>query len=160
MELGLLVIGVAAGMLCPNSFVLLASGFVSLTHTRAFSDTYICFDLFFRFLNRYPPGSSDAERAGQHLAGGYYGALLQVCGDLDYLVKWLGLPHYSSSANLCVLCGTTQKGPTSWLDNRKLAEWTNTEKTPHTWKQTATTKSPLFALPGMSGLGVAYYYMH
>ena len=109
---------------------------------------------------RYVAGSADAKRAGQPLAGGYYGALLQLCGDLDYNVKWLSLPHFGAATKLCVLCGATLKGPKTWLDNRPAAEWPQTEVTPATWKQAATTKCAIFEVPGMSGLGVALDYMH
>ena len=33
---------------------------------------------------KYPPSSVDGRRAGQQLANGYYGCLVQLCGDLDY----------------------------------------------------------------------------
>ena len=109
---------------------------------------------------KYLPGTLDANRAGKPLAGGYFGALLQLCGDLDYNTKWLGLPHYGSGATPCVLCRATQNGATTWMDNRPTAEWTKTEHTPETWRQTATTKCAIFQVPGMSGLGLAYDYMH
>ncbi len=52
----------------------------------------------------YSIGSADAERAGKDLAGGYFGVLWALRGDLDYYKKKvLRLAHYAA-ASPCLWC--------------------------------------------------------
>ena len=53
-----------------------------------------------------PPSSVDGRRAGQQLANGYYGCLVQLCGDLDYYATiWASqggatIPSHALNANV------------------------------------------------------------
>ena len=61
---------------------------------------------------RFDPNSPQGQKAGKQLAGGYIGVLLQLCGDLDYFQKWIGLPVSTTHARPCGLCRATFAGPT------------------------------------------------
>ena len=72
---------------------------------------------------RFPPGTKEALRAGQQLAKGYFGCLVQFAGDLDYYAAWLQIPRWSNHAKPCSQCRSTFYGETSWLDNRTGSGW-------------------------------------
>ena len=44
----------------------------------------------------FEAGSLQAHKAGQDLAGGFRGILVQTAGDLDYYSKWLETPRVAS----------------------------------------------------------------
>ncbi|CAJ1415972.1 unnamed protein product [Effrenium voratum] len=58
----------------------------------------------------FPRESPEWKKAGQRLAGKYFGCLVQLCGDLDYYAKWLGVPHYGSHSAPCSQCRCTYRG--------------------------------------------------
>lgn len=75
--------------------------------------------------NEYSPGSPEALKSGQLLAGGYCGVLWSITGDLDYMSGVLQLPHYSLKAGPCAICKCTGgEGADSWKDCRPEAPWT------------------------------------
>ena len=45
--------------------------------------------------SRYLRRSPEARKAGSSLCDGYYGVLVQLAGDFDYLAKWLEVPRWS-----------------------------------------------------------------
>ena len=109
---------------------------------------------------KYPPTSAEGRKAGQPLANGYYGCLVQLCGDLDYYASYLDVPRWSSHTKPCSQCRCSFEGVLSWLDNRSVAEWQNSLLSPHNWKTHWESRSALFQLPGMSACSVAMDLMH
>lgn len=109
---------------------------------------------------KYPPSSVDGRRAGQQLANGYYGCLVQLCGDLDYYATYLDVPRWSNHSKPCSQCKCSFEGALSWLDNRAVAQWQNSLLTPHNWKTHWESNFALFELPGMSACSVAMDLMH
>ena len=109
---------------------------------------------------RYGRFSDEGKKATTDLAGGYFGCLLQLCGDLDYNARWLGLPRWSNHAKPCALCMATFRGPLSWTDNRPSALWISSCLTIANWREYCETECEIFDLPGMSGLSVAMDYTH
>lgn len=108
----------------------------------------------------YKRGTVEWTKAGKPLANGHFGVLLQFSGDLDYFVKFLGLPQYSTLRNLCAQCKCQYSGPRSWLDNRENSGWQQNLLSAGNWRTWWTTRCPLFSLPGVSALSIALDYMH
>ncbi|CAE8680872.1 unnamed protein product [Polarella glacialis] len=106
---------------------------------------------------QYAPTSPEGRKAGRDLAGGYYAALIQIAGDLDYNCKFLGLPRWSAANQCCALCKATKNGILSWMDNRDTAAWIGTIGIGTIGTPSACR---LFDLPGMSAPCVAMDYMH
>lgn len=109
---------------------------------------------------RFDPNSPQGQKAGKQLGGGYIGVLLQLCGDLDYFQKWIGLPVSTTHARPCGLCRATFAGPTSWMDNRPNSPWQATMLSTGNWKEHWNSSCALFDLPGMTGLCLAMDLMH
>lgn len=111
---------------------------------------------------RYTADSLEGQRAGSLLAGGFFGVLFAITGDLEYMAKTLGLPRFSSATNPCCLCRCLKHGPMTLTDCRyPLAPWLGTMWNPLEWKAWEDRcKNKLFDIPGVSGLTVAYDYMH
>ena len=110
---------------------------------------------------RYHPQSREGKKAGKHLAGGYYGIVMALIGDLDYMNKFLGLPHWTSAANPCNLCKCTKAGPLTWKDSRSNAPWRATTYTTGSWRANPDrSKNPIFDTANMSGLSCQSDYMH
>ena len=65
---------------------------------------------------RYRHSTPAGRKAGTPLAGGYFGVLLQLSGDLDHFTKWLGLPQSTTHSKPCALCRAQYSGANSWLD--------------------------------------------
>ena len=74
---------------------------------------------------KFTKRSREGLKAGKHLAAGYRACLLQLCGDLDYFQKWMGIPQSTTHAKPCCQCRATFTGVTSWLDNRPNSPWQN-----------------------------------
>ena len=73
------------------------------------------------FNKPFPPGSPEAQRAGQKLADGLFLVIWSLKADLDHLAKAYGLPHYGSLFPCC-LCPATadQSAPQDmWYNNFK-----------------------------------------
>ena len=51
---------------------------------------------------RYPPQSREGKKAGKYLAGGFYGIVMALIGDLDYMNKFLGQPHWQVLQTLAI----------------------------------------------------------
>ena len=109
---------------------------------------------------KYTRLSEDGQRAGKPLAGGFYGCLWAVMGDLDYLNKVLGLPHHSANSP-CTLCQCQIHGESSWKNNSNSAGWVQTIWSPTSWLQWAGRAAcKLFEIPGVTACTVAMDYMH
>lgn len=108
----------------------------------------------------YHHSTPEGRKAGTPLAGGYFGVLLQLSGDLDYFHKWLGLPQSTTHSKPCALCKAQYSGTNSWLDNRPGSPWQNTILTAANWQSWWTTDCSLFKLPGMTSMSIALDLMH
>ena len=71
----------------------------------------------------YSPSSAEGKKRGKALAGGFSAVLVQLSGDLDYNTKWLGAPNSTAANRPCSLCRATLHGPSTYLDNRNGAKW-------------------------------------
>ena len=110
---------------------------------------------------RHPPQSREGKKAGKYLAGGFYGIVMALIGDLDYMNKFLGLPHWASAANPCNLCLCTKAGPLTWKDSRPNAPWRATTYTTGSWQANPDrSKNPIFDAANISGLSCQSDYMH
>jgi hypothetical protein len=108
----------------------------------------------------YNPRSPQGKRAGTALAAGYFGVLWGIMGDLDYFASDLGLPRFSA-ASPCTLCRCCNEGPAFWSDFRQNAAWIEECWTNEEWLAwDGRSTSPLFTMPGVTGLTVALDYMH
>eukprot|EP00438_Fugacium_kawagutii_P009843 Skav209194 [mRNA] locus=C9123531:153:1742:- [translate_table: standard] len=113
--------------------------------------------------SKYSPGSPEALKAGEPLAGGFFCCLWAIIGDLDYMNGVLQLPHYSLKAGPCAICRCTGgEGPDSWKDCRPTAPWTTLF-----WKKTeweawgGKTPCKLFSNTiGLTCHNVFYDWMH
>ena len=83
---------------------------------------------------RFPRNSTEYERAGKQLAGGWRGCLVQLAGDLDYYSKWFGAPRWSNHQKPCSICRSTFRGRLSWRDNRYNSAWQNATLKPSNYR--------------------------
>lgn len=109
---------------------------------------------------RFPRNSTEYERAGKQLAGGWRGCLVQLAGDLDYYSKWFGAPRWSNHQKPCSICRCTFRGRLSWRDNRYNSAWQNATLKPSNYRNHFSPTCPLFQLPGFSSLCMAMDWMH
>lgn len=111
-------------------------------------------------VSRYTKNSDEGKKAGQWIAGGFKGVLVQLGGDLDYLAKYLGLPRSSLHSNPCGMCKCTFHGVLSWMDNRECAAWIRSLLTVSNWKEHLKSDCILFQLAGLNALSIAFDWMH
>lgn len=111
-------------------------------------------------VSRYTKNSDEGKKAGQWIAGGFKGVLVQLGGDLDYLAKYLGLPRSSLHSNPCGMCKCTFHGVLSWMDNRECAAWIRSLVTVSNWKEHLKSDCILFQLAGLNALSIAFDWMH
>lgn len=109
---------------------------------------------------KYNRTSPEGRKAGQPLAGKYRACLLQICGDLDYLTKWLQVPNSTNHSRPCCQCKCTFSGTQTWLDCREGSPWQSSLLTTRNWRQHWSPTCALFRLPGLSCWSVAYDLMH
>jgi hypothetical protein len=110
---------------------------------------------------RYSQYSEQGQKALFPLAGGFFGVLWAILGDLDYMVKILDLPNFKSKVNPCTLCKCSGVGDNSWTDFRPNAKWLKQCWTAFEWLAWEDrSKNPLFTLPGVTCLTVCLDYMH
>ena len=109
---------------------------------------------------RYPPSSPEGKRAGMPLANGFFGCLVQLCGDLEYYASYLSIPRWSQHSRPCSQCRCTYQGPMTWLDCRQNTQWQFSHLTPLDWRSHFDPPCFLFQLPGMSALSISMDYMH
>lgn len=110
---------------------------------------------------RFDPQSAEGQKGGSLLAGGFYGILISLCGDLDYNNKFLSLPHWSSSTRPCNLCLCTATGSHTWRDFRLEAPWRSTLFTSLGWMaDPGRSRCILFDNPNISGLTAQPDWMH
>ena len=96
----------------------------------------------------YTPESPEGRLAGTSLAGGYYGVLWLIRGDLDHMAKAFGFP-YATAASPCGCCqaNSTDK---PWTDGRlETAAWATSIWTHDSWKAAHPNPHPIFTLPGV-----------
>ena len=110
---------------------------------------------------RYDRSSEHGRRALSPLAGGHYGVLWGILGDLDYMNKALDLPRSTLAAGPCALCRCKGFGPLSWTDFRTGAPWRNVQWTAHEWRLwEGRSKCPLFTDPNFSPWLLSMDWMH
>lgn len=106
----------------------------------------------------YPPGSPEAQKAGSPLAGGFFGVLWCIKGDLEHMTKVFGLPRWDSQ-NPCALCAANTTD-TPWTDARSQAAWRQKVWTNASWREHRPEHHPLFDLPGCGILAFTPDIMH
>ena len=100
-------------------------------------------------------------KAGQLLAGGYFGVLWAIQGDLEFLANVIDIPRWSLKSGPCCLCRCTGGGPLSWANFTPKANWLKTLWTTTSWKAwPGKSKNLLFSLPGVAIMSIALDYMH
>lgn len=124
----------------------------------------------------YQPGTVEADRAGQYLAGGLFCTLWTIKSDMDYLSNNLGLEH-SSGRMKCPWClanvfedpddqyaGALNLPIAPWNDLEPSAAWRGTVwEDPVSWRAFHGGQAelhPIFSIPGVSILNVAADTMH
>ena len=95
----------------------------------------------------YPPGSREARRAGQPLAGGYFCTLWCIRADLDFLSSTLGLSS-ASSRQPCACCRANSTD-LPWTDHRPESAWRATIWRNPQWRVEHPGRMQLFHLPGV-----------
>jgi hypothetical protein len=70
----------------------------------------------------WPQGSNRCRMAGQQLAGTYFGALVDSCGDWDFQCKLYHLPTWSS-ADMCWCCHARNDGLLQYSNVAPTAPW-------------------------------------
>lgn len=93
---------------------------------------------------KFPPSSVEGQKAGQQLANGYFGCVVQLCGDLDDYASYSDLPRRSSHTKPCSQCRCSFEGALSWLENRPVAQISLLSS--HNWKTHSESRAPLFKL--------------
>ena len=110
---------------------------------------------------RYKRGTPEHAKAKTPLAGGYYGVLWGLIGDLDYFHQILKLPHFLRAKDFCPLCKASQKGEMTWCNFRANAPWRQTCWASHEWRSwSGRSTSSFFSLSYTSCLTVSLDYMH
>ena len=110
--------------------------------------------------NPFTPGSADAAKAKTDLAGGFYGCLWIVRGDMEYMCKAWGFPS-PNGVKRCAHClADTRALP--WTDVRPDALWrATTWTTNQQWADAFPDRSILFKnVPGLSILNCMPDVMH
>eukprot|EP00971_Amphidinium_carterae_P121777 2411319-Amphidinium_carterae.1 len=107
--------------------------------------------------NPFKEGTLDHERAGSALAGPYWGALIALTGDMEWLHQGYGLNAHNSTSP-CSFCACTSTEP-PWTDIRPEAEWRSQVWTNDLWS-TCHTAIPLLELPTTGIESVFYDIMH
>ena len=109
---------------------------------------------------KYAKGSKEWKRAGSWLAGGFYGIVVGLCGDLDYMAKFLQVPHWASSKP-CGWCRRSRTGANTWKDSRENAPWRATVHTVSSWRASPDrSTNPIFSAKNISGLTTLFDFMH
>lgn len=98
----------------------------------------------------YPEHSPEARRAKDqvYLAGGYYGILYIVRGDLEHMHKAYNFP--SAGAGQRCACCKANTSDIPWTDARADALWRGTVWTNAAWKESFANPNPIFELPGVA----------
>lgn len=106
----------------------------------------------------YVAGTTAAVKAGQPLAGGFYGIVWALRADLDHHSKAYGLRH-ASSRQPCFLC-KANSSDIPWTDTRPTALWRGTIWEDMTWKREHTDCHPLFTLPAVGMTAIIPDILH
>ena len=95
----------------------------------------------------------------RHLAGGFFGLLFGILGDLDFLAKGIGLEfHGATATHPCVWCPATLEH-LNWRDFRPQATWKQHCYTKRSWSRTHD-EHPLLSLPFCCIFTILADYMH
>ena len=106
--------------------------------------------------------SAEGQRALSPLAGGYFGTLWVLRGDLEYYGKVLGLNWYSSLKPCCLCdCNCTPGSGRAWSEFRPgHAEWFERSWTDADWRVARQVRHQLFELEGVGIDCVIADWMH
>ena len=132
----------------------------------------LCWSFNSLFLGQWPllddqglpftPGSRAAAKAGQVLAGGFFGVLWCIRADLEFLANVLNLQK-PTARQPCCLCLGDCTPQNAWTDFRDGGAWENTWWTRnadwHLHRQDEEVH-PLLALPGLGVLAIYPDVMH
>ena len=91
---------------------------------------------------------ASGKKPGTPLAGGFYGQLWCIKGDLDHMAKAWGLRHYGS-AQPCICCRANE-GDIPWTDGRPEATWRTNLWDKTSWPLAFPGRNLLFTLPDVS----------
>ena len=117
--------------------------------------------LLFPLWLRYAANSKAGRRALRPLAGGFYGVVWGILGDLDYFCKVLLLPRSTLASGPCALCRCKGHGALSWCDFRPTAAWRGEQWDAAAWRMwEGRSPCSLFDLPGFSPWILALDWMH
>jgi hypothetical protein len=110
----------------------------------------------------YAANSTEGLRAMTPLAGGYFGVLWVIRGDLDWYNKTLRLNHYGSNHPCCLCPANCVEGdPMSWTDFRVgRAEWMDQVWEDTEWLTLQSNPHELFSLPGVGISTVHVDWLH
>ena len=106
----------------------------------------------------FQPDSVDGRRAGSPLAGGYYGVLWCIQGDLEWYHKELQLAHWRN-AEPCFLCRANLTNM-PWNVFDAGAPWRATTWQKEAWLEAHEDRHSLFDLPGVSIFTVYPDWLH
>ena len=99
----------------------------------------------------YDKDSSAGKLGGTTLAGGFYGVLWIIKGDLEHVAKAYKFP-WASAASPCACCQANSSDK-PWTDGRlQTAEWTKSIWTNASWAAAHPEPHPLFKI--LPGVGV------
>jgi len=109
----------------------------------------------------WPPGSLDAIRAGQPLAGGHFGVVWGLKADLNHLSKAWGLKHYNSNTP-CELCRCNRSEEVAYRFNnfRKDAAWKTSLVSAEDWKAENPTPHAIFSFEYLSNQNIEVDELH
>eukprot|EP00969_Alexandrium_andersonii_P245400 10845419-Alexandrium_andersonii.AAC.1 len=112
---------------------------------------YVRWSLYWLWMGEWPRTDVDGVpiRGGSRgpLAGGYYGVLWTIKGDLEFYNQELSLPNFNSHQPCCLCRANTTDRP--WTDFRQdQARWLETVWPQPAWLAAHPHRHPLFTLPG------------
>ena len=106
----------------------------------------------------YAPDSPQGRLAGTPLAGGYYGCLWMLRGDLEHMAKAYGFA-WPTAAEPCSCC-RANASDLPWTDGRMEALWRGSIWTNAAWLLAHPDRNAIFHLPGMGILAFVPDFMH
>ena len=110
------------------------------------------------FGKKYRRGSMEHKRANRPLAGGYFGVVLNLKGDLKYYAERLRLPWFSSN-DPCAFC-RCNASTRPWTDFRAAAIWRTTTWEPRAWEAAFPGRHDIFKVAGININAVSADLMH
>ena len=108
----------------------------------------------------WPAGSFQARKAGSPLAGGYFGVLWALKGDLDYFFSCMDMPNPGCNEP-CIFCPADCSVALNWKNMSPTAPWVPLTHDPHSFLQRFSDVNILFLLvPGVTVYTIACDLMH